>query len=149
MILALSNYEPPTGTQSWLSVLFYLIAIITAAVVLWRQFRPSPLTPQPLQIIGTTRQATYNELKQLRSELEEHKRISEQHQISAAQRFRVIEHKIEEHYLQIMKAGEDRKEEIFTRINSINDNITERISRIGMEQSNAIGELRGEIRRIK
>ncbi len=52
-------------------------------------------------------------------------------------------------HLELMDAGDNRKEEIFSRINQIHDHLNQRISEIGMEQANAIGELRGEIRRIE
>lgn len=70
-------------------------------------------------------------------------------------RFEIIEKKIEAvrieqrtQYDELMRAGEQRKEEIFERINAIHDDINKRISEIGIRQSNDIGELRGELRRI-
>ena len=60
----------PVALASFLEVAFYLVGLVTAAVLLWRQWHPAELSPQPLTVREHTNFATAKDLK------EAHGRIS-------------------------------------------------------------------------
>jgi len=56
-LLAEISQDPPPGFDAWLASLFYLMGIITAGVVLYKQLRPRPaqhmhVAPQPFEVKG-------------------------------------------------------------------------------------------------
>ena len=66
-----SQYTPPPGFADWLQSAFYLLGIITAGVVLYKQLRPKPsqhmhVANQPVEVKGHveyTPLATHKEFK--------------------------------------------------------------------------------------
>ena len=142
MIPFLANYIAPPGTGNWLSIAFYIVGLAAAVVVLWKQVSPSPIRPQPLQVSGTVRMATHDELKQLRDDIDEYKK-------EAIKRFEKIEHKIDFHYKELIEKGEDRKEEIFVRLNNVIDKYNESHASDLKEIFNELGKLDGRVQGLK
>jgi hypothetical protein len=88
MIPLLAQSTPPAAAlSSFLEVAFYLIGIVTAAVVLWKQLtgksEETRITPQPLEVKPHARLAKWEELETVKNEA--HGRISrERKEIDAA-----------------------------------------------------------------
>lgn len=72
----------PAALSDFLSVGFYLIGIFTAAVMLWRAWRPADISPQPLTVREHTSFATSDDMREVHGRIKREREELNQ-QISA------------------------------------------------------------------
>lgn len=65
-LLLLATAEPSASElASFLRVSFYLIGLVAAVFVIWRQARPQTIAPQPLAVVAHDKVATAEQLKEV------------------------------------------------------------------------------------
>jgi polyhydroxyalkanoate synthesis regulator phasin len=65
LLAQIQNTTPPPSLSGFLESAFYIIGLITAAVVLYRQFFPAKLNPQPLEVRENHATASRKEIDEL------------------------------------------------------------------------------------